>query len=240
MRGVFEDQEQEPVELRRDAEFTLGSGTLLAIFVGLLFLCGLCFGLGYRVGHHGSSASPAAAPGPAAGSQPAESSSIAKPSAVPVVQTAPAEPVEAVDTLPAASEGGAPGEAAQTVAEPVQSAARSDQLQIHPALTPAVETNQTGQPGTAYVVRPAFAAAAQPIAASGPAGSLMVQIAAVSNPEDAGVLTDALRKRGYPVSTRREPADNLIHVRIGPFATPAEANNWKMKLLNDGYNAVVQ
>jgi DedD protein len=68
----------------------------------------------------------------------------------------------------------------------------------------------------------------------------MVQIAAVANVEDARVLADALRKRGYAVTARREPADNLIHVRIGPFATPAEANSWKMRLLNDGYNAIVQ
>ncbi len=68
----------------------------------------------------------------------------------------------------------------------------------------------------------------------------MVQIAAVSNAEDADVLSNALRKRGYAVTARREPADNLIHVRVGPFATAAEANNWKNRLLNDGYNAIVQ
>jgi DedD protein len=68
----------------------------------------------------------------------------------------------------------------------------------------------------------------------------MVQVAAVSNVEDAQVLTNALRQRGYTVTERREPADNLIHVRIGPFATTAEANSWRLKLLNDGYNAVVQ
>jgi cell division septation protein DedD len=68
----------------------------------------------------------------------------------------------------------------------------------------------------------------------------MVQIAAVSNSEDAAVLTGALRKRGYAVTVRRDPADNLVHVRIGPFATVAEANTWKTKLLNDGYNAIVQ
>jgi cell division septation protein DedD len=68
----------------------------------------------------------------------------------------------------------------------------------------------------------------------------MVQIAAVSSAEDAEVLTNALRRRGYAVTSHREPVDNLIHVRIGPFATLSEASNWKMKLLNDGYNAIVQ
>ena len=45
----------------------------------------------------------------------------------------------------------------------------------------------------------------------------MVQVAAVKNDEDATVLTNALRRRGYPVISHRDPADGLIHVRIGPF-----------------------
>jgi len=73
-----------------------------------------------------------------------------------------------------------------------------------------------------------------------PPAQLMVQIAAVANPEDAGVLVAALRKRGYSVIATREPADGLIHVRIGPFTSRDEANRWRDKLLSDGYNAVVQ
>ncbi len=73
-----------------------------------------------------------------------------------------------------------------------------------------------------------------------PAVPLMVQIAAVSNPEDASVLTSALRKRGYTVTARREPADGLIHVRIGPFTSREDANRMCNKLLGDGYNAIIQ
>jgi cell division septation protein DedD len=68
----------------------------------------------------------------------------------------------------------------------------------------------------------------------------MVQIAAVSHQEDADVLVAALRKRGYTVSMSRDPADGLIHVRIGPFASRSDANAARQKLLNDGYNASVQ
>jgi cell division septation protein DedD len=68
----------------------------------------------------------------------------------------------------------------------------------------------------------------------------LVQIAAVANPQDAEVLAEALRKRGYSVMAKREPADGLIHVRIGPFNSRDEANRWRDKLLGDGYNAVVQ
>jgi cell division septation protein DedD len=75
---------------------------------------------------------------------------------------------------------------------------------------------------------------------SAPAASLMVQIAAVSQPEDSDVLVSALRKRGYAVFARREPLDGLIHVKIGPFKTADEADKWRQKLLNDGYNAIIQ
>ena len=68
----------------------------------------------------------------------------------------------------------------------------------------------------------------------------MVQIAAVSHTEDAAVLVNALRKRGYTVTAQRKPEDGMIHVWIGPFSSRDEANRWKVKLLDDGYNAVVQ
>jgi cell division septation protein DedD len=73
-----------------------------------------------------------------------------------------------------------------------------------------------------------------------PSGSLMVQIAAVTDADDANVLMGALRKRGYAVSGERDAGDGMIHVRIGPFARKDEADKWRMKLLNDGYNAILQ
>jgi DedD protein len=99
-------------------------------------------------------------------------------------------------------------------------------------------------PAPAYPSRPAFSpqqqaqlpARATPVP---PANPVWVQIAAVSHVEDAQVLTTALRKRGYNVTPRREP-DNLIHVRIGPFSTRDEANRWRAKLLDDGYNAEIE
>ena len=61
-------EEFEPEEVRHDTEFTLGPALLLGIFVGLVVLCGLCFGLGYASGRHGS-AETAAATQPAAAAQ---------------------------------------------------------------------------------------------------------------------------------------------------------------------------
>jgi cell division septation protein DedD len=68
----------------------------------------------------------------------------------------------------------------------------------------------------------------------------MVQIAAVSHQEDADVLVNALRKRGYAVSVSQDANDGLLHVRVGPFTSRDEAARWRQKLLNDGYNAILQ
>src|ERR1700679_254053 len=59
MRPVFEEEEEiAPSDPRRnrgedrgqDRELTISSTTLLAIFFGLVLLCGLFFGLGYTLG----------------------------------------------------------------------------------------------------------------------------------------------------------------------------------------------
>lgn len=239
MRGVFDEEDLEQVRPRRDTELTLGSGTLLATFFGLVLLCGLCFGLGYALGHRGAQNSTAVAPG-ADAPQPA-GASLAKPSAssqtpatsaadtgtAPSATYTPQDSALPVGASPAAvPQAAPPGQyAGQATAQP---AANSGQTQVHPAMASGNAVASAVQPyGT---VRPALQ----------PAGSFVVQIAAVSNQEDADVLSNALRRRGYAVSAKREPVDNLIHVRIGPFATAAEANSWKNRLLNDGYNAIVQ
>jgi cell division septation protein DedD len=213
MRGAFDDMEFQQAEPRQDAELTLSSTMLLLIFFGLVLLCGLCFGLGYAAGHRGA---PDAVPAPAAAS---------------------AQP-------PAPMESGRPKPSADTQTSAAPPNAASDQAAV--ALpSPAI----AGSPSAGEAqVRPAFASTANavqagqvPAAAVTPAmGSLMVQIAAVSQQEDADVLMSALRRHGYAVAAHREPLDGLIHVRIGPFKTRDEADAWRQKLLNDGYNAIVQ
>ena len=122
----------------------------------------------------------------------------------------------------AAAGAGGSSNASKTSVQPVES------ISTKPAFGNAASPVQAEV--SASTIRPALPAAA----------SLMVQIAAVAQPEDADVLTSALRKRGYAVAAHREALDGLIHVRIGPFKTRDEAEVWRQKLLNDGYNAIVQ
>lgn len=125
----------------------------------------------------------------------------------------------------------------------VQSPAQTNVSRPKPAPQEIHHTPQPADTGSPYptansaqpVVRPALAASE-----SAPAVALMVQIAAVSHHEDADVLVAALRRRGYAVTLRRDPADSMFHVQVGPFSSRDDAEKWRQKLLNDGYNAIVE
>ena len=116
----------------------------------------------------------------------------------------------------------------------VSGAKPSASAQSGSRVRPALDS-QTASSGTSVALQ-ASGSPVTPVAAS----TLMVQVAAVSHQEDADVLIGALRKRGYAVNVHRDPTDNLLHVRIGPFASRDDANATRMKLLNDGYNASLQ
>lgn len=231
MRSVFDEHGVE--RQKRDTELTLGSGTLLAIFFGLVLLCGLCFGMGYAVGHRNAGPSAITTPQPAPDQEPLQASgAIPKPSAiaqVPVAAPPPAtsptpDATTAAGTTPAAPDPSAPVGMPAPAASPQENTPA--QPLVHPALP--VSTPASAQSANAPAVRPAMVQ------------QFMVQVAAVSNPDDASVLMSALQKRNYPVSVRRDPGDNLLHVRIGPFASRAIADQWRAKLMSDGYNAIVQ
>ena len=236
MRGIFDNDEpegEEPKETEdrgRDTEVTLTTAAQLGIVFSLLLLCGLCFGLGYWVGHGRSAAAPATAatqpatPTAAPDQEPLQGNgTLPKPSAE--AQVPPSPPPDEGGTPPAPASDTSPAPAQPQPTPPATSPAHAPTSA--PASVPAAPA--PARPSTP--LQPA-----SPIAASG----YMVQIAAVSHMEDANVLVNALRNRGFAATAQRSPADGLIHVRIGPFATHEEASRMSARLLGDGYNAMVQ
>lgn len=254
MKGYFDDEEAErgePKERARDTELTLTTGAQLGIVFCLLLLCGLCFGLGYWVGHRGSStvaektATQPAVPTPAPDQEPLQGSdTIPKPSAN--AQVTPTQP-------PAGGDGTTPAPASSPNTAPKQPAAEQPEPPASPPVTKPVApaSPAPAPPKQPAQVRPTHPTETyepqpeRPVPAARPAFSgapveYTVQIAAVSHAEDANVLVNALRKRGYAAMAERSPSDGLIHVRIGPFATHEEANRMCTRLLESGYNAMVQ
>jgi cell division septation protein DedD len=203
-------------ELDRDNhELTLSTGMILGIFFGLVLLCGLFFGFGYKMGNHKTAPAQAAsaenAPTLAAnfsGFKPSAGSPASGSASAAVQSVAPAP----VETSPAAdTSGNAAGPAA--VAPVVRPNPTTPSSTIPPALTPA-----------------------PPIAA----GGFVVQVAAVSHQEDAELLVNALRAKGYPVSAHTEPQDNFFHIQVGPFSNLKDADAAKQRLLADGYQPIVK
>lgn len=217
MRGIFDEEELQPVQHGHDRELTLSSGMLLVIFFGLVVICGVCFGGGYAVGRRGLQAPDALQASDVTPASAETGPAKAKPSATTTT------PVQAASTDAAAvaEANGALG--AQPVSAPVGAAV------VQAAVQPGVVATATQAPQAAVGAT-----------AVKPAGSMMVQIAAVTDMDDANVLMGALRKRGYAVTGQHDAGDGMIHVRIGPFTSKDEADKWRMKLLNDGYNAILQ
>ena len=230
---IREIHEEELQHRERDTEITLGAGMLLAIGCGLILLCILCFSLGYSIGHRNSADSEVASAVPSAvGKVKSQTgSSGTKPAAG--GQTPAEPPARAAVDVPADADGGevrdtgAPRVSANDGATIAQSQAKpAGQAQVRPALAA-----QASVPPTAPTMQ------VQP--ALSHVSGWMVQIAAVSHSEDAEVLVNALRKRGYAVTVRRDVADTLLHVQVGPFTNRSDANAMRQKLQSDGYNAVV-
>jgi cell division septation protein DedD len=214
MHEVFDEEDFKPGQHRRDTELTLGPMLLLGLFFGLVLLCGLSFGLGYTIGSHSTHNASAAQQSVAGAALPAAGSS-AKPSATPPVKSQPqsaASNQSATDAKDAASGG-------------TQNAGAVPSTSGNSAPT-ATSTPASGQPA--------------PALKSASTSALMVQIAVVAHQEDADVLVGALRKRGFAAAVHRDAADGQFHVRIGPFGNRNDAYATRQKLLNDGYNAVVQ
>lgn len=197
-------------------ETTTGSGRLLFLFLGMVVLCAVFFGLGYTLGRNsGPAIAQAAEPVPAA------TSGAAKPS--------PLNPGENADQTPSTDQ--------LTFYKSVQ------QKDAQPALA-AQSAPAKPSPATTEEARLAAAVGMTPVTATTPAPSptpgYTVQIAAVTRREDADALVKALRKKQYPVFVASNVPDKLFHVQVGPFSDPKEADAIKARLAGDGYKAIVK
>jgi DedD protein len=214
---------------RNDREISLGTATILGIFLVLALLCAVFFGFGYSMGRRSAQIVPnqtVTSPGDttaasdAGGSKPSPGS--------PAGRSTPASSSkrEIIDE-------DATGSDSPSTAAP----ARTSAAVISKTVALNSRPDASSQPAPSSAVKPVPMPRIAP--AAGP-GSAIVQIAAVSHQEDADVLVNALKKRGYSVTIRQEPQDKLLHVQIGPFASKKDADAMKQRLLADGYNAIVK
>ena len=80
----------------------------------------------------------------------------------------------------------------------------------------------------------------QPVPETGDAPArAMVEIMTLSHEADADAMVAALRRHGYSVAVNRDPHDSLLHLDVGPFASKADAETMRQRLLGDGYDATI-
>ena len=224
----FDDDDDLPDTGSRDREISLGTGTVLAIFLALALVCSLFFGLGYSMGRKSS---------------PAGALTSGTRSSLPLSD----EPA----TTPSQGQLDPQDQHAQPASESSAAASRP-QISVRTADTPAAHT----RPSTATQVRESAATAAKPSASTTlptlpvpmPATpnadpgvpQTFVQVAAVSRREDADLLLTALKRRGYTGLIRQQPQDKLLHVQLGPFPNKKEAEAMRQRLITDGYNPILK
>lgn len=69
----------------------------------------------------------------------------------------------------------------------------------------------------------------------------LVQVAAVSKPDDAEALVEALKKKQYPAFVAsNSTTDKLYRVQVGPFGDIKEAEAMRTRLINDGYSPILK
>ncbi len=231
-RGYTRDPDRNGPGGGPEREISLGAPAILGIFFALALVCACFFGFGYTMGRKSaqsanvdtaaanSDASSNGAPKPAAGSLANQPDTM--PAAQPMADNS--------TTPPAAQPEPAP-------ATPTPTPPPTTQKNAATAADGMIVGDKPPQPAPAATNKPPTNNL-QPAAA--PAGTIMVQIAAVSSQDVADILTSSLQKKGYSVSVRHEPQDKLLHVQIGPFANRQEAVAMQQRVLADGFNAIVK
>src|SRR5215468_10699297 len=197
-----------------DTEITLGTGKMLALFFGLVALCGVFFGLGFSLGR-GSVRPLATNDASQTASGPALRPSAMKSGGAQVQNSADMTYYKSVENKDAAPQS------AQAAAQPKDDSARND----------------ISKPADNHTVK---SDAPDPMTATAGPG-YFVQVAAVSKQDDAQALVEALKKKQYAAFTAStSPSDKLFHVQVGPFSDLKEAEATKAKLVSDGYNPILK
>jgi cell division septation protein DedD len=69
----------------------------------------------------------------------------------------------------------------------------------------------------------------------------LVQVAAVTKPEDAEALVNALKKKQYPAfAVNNTASDKLYRVQVGPYPDIKDAEAIRTRLVSDGYNPILK
>jgi cell division septation protein DedD len=220
----------------------VSSRQLLAAFFAVVLLCAVFFSLGFFLGHKERS------PESSLAVEQVPSSSSDAPSAVNLPeQRVPSDASSGSATGAAKDQGVAAG-------APPANASSGSSAESARAETPAAAAALHEEPANRKVTQPTSAQpnTAQPVAlqttAAAPPGRVppgsLIQVAALTNQQDANDMVGVLQSRGYPAliltPQQTHAKDNLFRVVAGPYQTRAEAGKARDRLAAAGFKPFIR
>jgi len=214
MPAVWDDDLEGP----DPAEVHWSASTILAIFFASSLISAVFFGLGYSFGRGGT-----------------------------------AKPLNGMMLSPIHASAAPQSETASGL----PASAMPEQTSVAPAHAPEPAMHATGIVASASnkraIVNPA-ALRAEPIAARKPVTAApeqkgksavgttryMVQVGAIGDHKDAQMLVSLLRRKGFHAGIYPAKRDRFLHVQIGPFATEAQAQTTRHRVLASGFHAILK
>ena len=209
---------------RGGGDRVLESRHLVALFLGVVLLCGVFFTLGYVMGHnqyggpvHAADVLEKASPASREPTKTPDRETASSPAAAPTNsewdfyskktsnQLEPASPVAAEAPAPVAT---APHESA-----------------------PAVPANNNARavPASARFQAPRLVK-----------GSIVLQVAALRHQSDALAMADALQQKNFPAFVVAPNGDAFYHVQVGPYPSQHAAESARAQLDHAGFKAIIK
>ncbi len=205
---------------RSSGDRVLESRHLVGLFLGVVILCAVFFSLGYVMGRSQYAGLVHAAYSPERNVSPASLTEKVKPQEAPAA--APAEwdfysnkNNNHLDPPPKAI-------------APVTSA--------HPGVDNETAASSSADKGLAHVsLQPARSVSAKMLA-----GTVVLQVAAVTRQGDALSIADALQRKRFPSFVVAPSSDRFYRVQVGPYHDERAADNAKAALDHAGFKAIIK
>ncbi|HUJ40954.1 MAG TPA: SPOR domain-containing protein [Candidatus Acidoferrales bacterium] len=192
-------------------ERTIGSGHLVALFLGIVVLCCVFFILGYEMGR-------------AQYEKGGGTSVAAKPATTTPASTAPSTPAREEP-----SAGGWPS------ATPASGSSAAKPSGASASTTPGnASTAASGSGNGRHSITGSLKAPQIP------RGAIVLQVAANRNESDALNLAKLLQEKGFPAFVLTPSTDEWYRVQVGPYADAKSAEQAKTALAHEGFKAIAK
>lgn len=194
----------------QDTEITLGAGKMLALFFGLVALCGLFFGLGFSLGRG---------------------------SVRPLMTAEQAQSAPGVVLRSSALKSSAP--ASQPAADNMTFHKAVEQKDATPQLAPSDAPKDANEKEAAKAAQN-NSGPPDPMTATAGASYYVQVAAVTKQDDAQALVEALKKKQYAAFTSNTSATDKFFHVQVGPFADLKDAEATKAKLIGDGYNPILK